>query len=112
MSNRKSTKKRRKRRSFSAETKAEILREHYKDKVPVSDVCEKHNIQPSVFYGWQNQVMERLADVLEGGKKRQSRERQLERKIDALENRLAKKDGVIAEVSEEYVKLKKELGEP
>ena len=36
----------------------------------------------------------------------------LEAKIAQLEAKLAKKDAVIAEISEEYVKLKKELGEP
>jgi hypothetical protein len=35
----------------------------------------------------------------------------LEQKIAALETKLARKDAIIAEVSEEYVKLKKELGE-
>ena len=33
-------------------------------------------------------------------------------KIAALEGKLARKDAIIAEVSEEYVKLKKALGEP
>jgi len=32
--------------------------------------------------------------------------------VEHLEARLAKKDSVIAEVTGEYVKLKKELGEP
>ena len=40
-----------------------------------------------------------------------SREAELEQKIAALEAKLARKDQIIAEVSEEYVKLKKELGE-
>jgi hypothetical protein len=41
-----------------------------------------------------------------------SREQELEGKIAALEAKLAGKDAIIAEVSEEYVKLRKELGEP
>jgi uncharacterized coiled-coil protein SlyX len=41
-----------------------------------------------------------------------SREQQLEKKVTALEARLVKKDEVIAEISQEYVALKKELGEP
>ena len=36
----------------------------------------------------------------------------LERENEALKAKLAKKDNVIAEISEEYVALKKELGEP
>ena len=42
----------------------------------------------------------------------ESREQELEAKIAALEVKLARKDAIIAEVSEEYVKLKKALGEP
>jgi hypothetical protein len=35
----------------------------------------------------------------------------LERTVAALTGKLAKKDAVIAEVTEEFVKLKKELGD-
>jgi DNA gyrase/topoisomerase IV subunit A len=41
-----------------------------------------------------------------------SREQELEAEIARLKEKLAKKDEVIAEVSEEFVKLKKALGEP
>ena len=57
MTKRKKTGKRRKRRTFGAEQKAEILRRHIKDKEQVSDLCEEYGIQPSVFYGWQNQLL-------------------------------------------------------
>lgn len=71
-------------------------------------------IQPSVFYGWHRQLMDNLPAAVEflGGRKKQSREAELERRIAALEAKLAKKDNVIAEISEEYVALKKEIGEP
>ena len=39
-----------KRRTFTAEQKAAILRRHHIDKVPVSQVCEEEHLQPSVFY--------------------------------------------------------------
>lgn len=108
----KKARKRRTRRTYSADQKAEILRRHYSDKIPVSDLCEEYSIQPSVFYGWQKQLMENMSAVLASSKPRDSRERELERKVESLEQRLAKKDNVIAEISEEYVQLKKELGEP
>ena len=103
------------RRKFSAEDKAAILRQHLVDKKPVSDVCDEYGIQPSVFYGWQRQLMENLASALGGGagkRQRNGREENLVRENDALQARLAKKDHVIAEISEEFVRLKKELGEP
>ena len=40
------------------------------------------------------------------------REKELEKKVTALETKLAKKDGTIVEISAEYVEPKKELGEP
>ena len=104
----------RSRRSYSVEQKAAILRRHLVDKVPVSDLCDEYKIQPSVFYGWQKQLMDNLPSAVEhvGGRKKRSREAALERRIAQLEAKLAKKDNVIAEISEEYVALKKELGEP
>jgi transposase-like protein len=103
------------RRKYSAEQKAAILRRHLLDKVPVSDLCDEYKLQPSVFYGWQRHLVENMAKALEGGGRRRSRdarEVRLERENDALRAKLAKKDSVIAEISEEYVTLKKELGEP
>ena len=105
----------RKRRQFTSEQKAQVLRRHMVDKVSVSDLCDEYKIQPSVFYGWQRQLVDNLAVALEatsGKHSRQlaTRERQLERKVEALEARLVKKEHVIAEISEEYVTLKKELG--
>ena len=102
------------RRKFTAEQKAAILRRHLQDKVPVSDLCDEYKIQPSVLYGWQRQLLENMTMALEPSKRRRSRdnrETRLESRIEALESRLAKKDNVIAEISEEYVQLKKELGE-
>lgn len=102
------------RRKFTAEQKAAILRRHLQDKVPVSDLCDEYKIQPSVFYGWQRLLLENMAAALEVNGQRRSRDKResrLESKIEALETKLSKKDSVIAEISEEYVLLKKELGE-
>ncbi len=108
MANRKS------RRKFSVEQKVAILRRHLVDKVPVSDLCDEYKIQPSMLYQWQRQVMENMGAALEPGRERNrtnGARRELEEKISALESKLSKKNNVIAEISEEYVQLKKELGE-
>jgi transposase len=105
----------RKRRHYSTEEKAAIVRRHLVDKVPVSDLCDEYKMQPSVFYGWLRLAMEQLPAALESNGQRRtakSREAQLEEQVAALKARLAKKDNVIAEISEEMVSLKKELGEP
>jgi transposase len=100
------------RRHFTPEAKAKLLSRHLVDKVPVSQLCDEIKLQPSVFYSWQTQLFERAPLALSAPKPAASRERQLEEKIAALEAKLAKKDSVIAEISAEYVQLKKNLGEP
>ncbi len=100
----------RSRRRHGPEQKAALLKRHLVDKKPVSEVCNEAQIQPSVFYKWERDLLE-AAPVLFASRRAPSREAELEQKIAVLEAKLARKDQVIAEVSEEYVKLKKELGE-
>jgi transposase-like protein len=98
----------------SPEEKARLLEEHHVKKVQISTICEREGLQPSVFYHWQRELFARAPEYLgRGGSARRSgREAELERKVAVLEAKLAKKDSVIAEISAEYVDLKKELGEP
>lgn len=103
------TKKRR--RHFTPEDKAAILRRHLSDKVPVSDLCDEYKLQPSVFYQWQRQLLDNAAKALEVQRGSDSQQRKLKSKIESLESKLRRKDSVIAEISEEFVKAKKELGE-
>ena len=99
------------RRSFTAEQKAALLRSHYVDKVPISKLCEEADLQPSLFYYWQKQFFENAAAALQPAAAA-PRSAELEAKVATLEKQLAKKDEVIAWVTEEHVKLKKTLGEP
>ena len=39
--------------ALQAGQKVAILREHLVEQMPVSEVCEKHQIHPTVFYQWQ-----------------------------------------------------------
>jgi transposase len=102
------------RRNFTTEQKATVLKEHLIDKTPVSDICDKYSLQPSQFYGWQRQLFDNAPAALSAPKDSgpSSREKELLARIAQLEAKLAKKDAVIAEISGEYVALKKELGEP
>ena len=107
----------RKRRHFRPEQKAAIIRRHLIDKVPVSDLCDEYSLQPSVFYDWQRQAMLHLEAALEAGNGHQRRQAdtataKLERENESLKAKLARKDNVIAEISEEHLALKKALGEP
>lgn len=102
------------RRHRTAEEKAVILRRHLQDKVPVSDICNEEQLQPSLFYEWMRALLANAPAALEGSTRRKTpaADKGLEAKVAQLERKLARKDEVIAEISEEYVRLKKELGEP
>ena len=103
----------RKRRRFTAEQKASILGEHLFEKKPISDVCDAHKLQPSVVYDWQRHAQANLAQALERpGKQGNSRERELSAEVAQLKAALARKSEGIAEITEEYVALKKSRGEP
>ena len=81
--------------------------------VPTEAAHNELSIQPSLFYTWQRQAFDNLPAALNGpastGPSR--REKELAAEVARLEERLNKKDGVIAEISAEYVNLKKELGD-
>ena len=101
------------RRRHTAEQKAELLRQHVAEKKPVSsEVCNEAEIQPSLFYTWQRELLAGAHTVF-STRRAPSRENELEAKISQkrLEARVARKDQIIAEVTEEYVTLKKKLGE-
>ena len=98
------------RRHFTPEQKASIIREHLLDKVPVSELCDKHGLQPTVFYRWQKELFEN-APIIFRHKNAKSPHNKLERKLNALEQKLAHKDSVIAEIMADHIQLKKELGE-
>ena len=100
-----------KRRRYTPEQKAAALRRHLSDKIPVSDLCEELGIQPSVFYTWQRQLLENMTAALEDGRQhRRSGTTELDReqkKNEALESKLLRKNDVISELSQELVELKK-----
>ena len=97
-----------------AREKATILRRHLVDKIPVSDLCDEYKIQPSMFYTWQKQLFENAAPIFERRTNSANQRRQQDaqaKKIAELEAKVQKKNEVVAELLEEHVQLKKELGE-
>lgn len=101
----------RKRRRFTPEEKAAILRRHLSDKILVADLCDEYKIQPSLFYQWLRQLLDHADRALEPSRHAGQRERKLASQVEVLEQRLQHKDGIIARISEEFVQVKKELGE-
>ena len=77
--------------------------------MPVSDLCDQYNLQPTVFYRWQKEFFEHGAAAFE--KARKGVKDPKSKKIEALEKKLQTKNEVLSELMEEHVKLKKNLGE-
>jgi transposase len=98
------------RRHHSGEDKVSILRLHLLEGKPVSDLCEEHKINPSLFYQWQRTFFENGARAFEGSGHGRS-ETRLEKQVQGLEARLQRKHEVLSELMEEHIRLKKELGE-
>jgi transposase-like protein len=97
------------RKNYTAVEKVAILRRHLIDHVPVSDLCDEHKLSPTLFYAWQKQFFENGATTFE--RKNAAPESQHLRTISALRDKLQRKNEVVAELMEEHIKLKKELGE-
>jgi len=101
---------RRNRRTFSAQEKAEILKQHLVEKKAISEVCDAHGLQPTVFYRWLKALFENAELALEA--KRPAKESSAQKsRIEQLEAKLRSKDEVLGELMGEYVAVKKKLGE-
>ena len=46
------------RKHYTPEEKVAILRRHLLEQVPISELCDKHGLQPTVFYRWQKEFFE------------------------------------------------------
>lgn len=104
-----------KRKFFTPEQKVAIVRRHLLENVPVSDLCDEYGIHATQYYAWQKQLFEGGAVAFERkvntANERRRKDAQASR-IKQLEDKLSKKNEVVAELLEEHVQLKKELGEP
>ena len=100
---------RKRRPNFTPSEKVSILRRHLIEKVPVSDLCDEHGLQPAQFYTWQKQFFENGAAAFEH--KNGATESAHLRTIAALREKLDRRNEVVAELMEEHVQLKKGLGD-
>jgi len=104
-----------KRKFLSPAQKIAIVREHLIDGVPVSALVDKHKIHAVQFYQWQKLLFEEGAVVFErkpNGHNVKRQENAKDQKIEQLEAKLQQKNNVMAELLQEHIQLKKELGEP
>ena len=101
------------RRYFAPEEKVAVLRRHLLEKTPISDLCDEFAISPTQFYQWQKQLFDHGAAAFKNSDLAVQRvEQAKDRTIESLKVKLQAKNEVMAELLQEHVQLKKELGEP
>ncbi len=71
------------------------------EQVPISELCDKQGLQPTVFYRWQKEFFENGTAAFEQ-KARPNLSADLER-IAYLEKKMQTKDEVLAELMAEHV---------
>ena len=77
---------------------------------PLNQHSLEHHLKPTVFYRWQQEFFENGTAAFQRNKG--AEERRTQERIAYLENRIQRKDEVLAELMMEHVTLKKTLGEP
>jgi len=81
------------------------------DKVAVSDLADELGVQPSQIHTWVKQVLDQGEKAFEPVNRGRRLDQAKETKIARLEEKLATKNEVIAELMESNVRLKKQNGE-
>jgi transposase len=99
------------RRHFAGTEKVAILKRHLLEKVPISDLCDEHDIYPSQFHVWLKEFFENGHLAFGGDRKAKAAEDAQQQKIEQLEAKMTRKNEVLAELMEEHTQLKKNLGE-
>jgi len=95
-----------KRKRYTPEEKSAILREVLEDGKTISDVAEKYEIHPNCIFKWRKQLLEEGKQTFQV-KRADISNKAKERKIAALEDKIKRKDEVIAELAQELLELKK-----
>ena len=101
----------RKRRSFSAADKAAAVRRHLVEKVPVSQIADQMQVQPTLIHNWINALMSQAERVFETPRAAKADESKTDHRLNELREKLITKNEAIAELMEENIRSKKDNGE-
>jgi len=95
-----------KRKRYTPEEKAKILREILEDGKTISEVAEKYEVHPNCIFNWRKQLLEEGKRTFQI-KRTDISSKAKDKKITALEDKIKHKDEVIAELAQELLELKK-----
>ena len=92
------------RREFGAEEKVAIVLEGLRGDTQLSVVCRRHGITTNQFYQWRDKVKAAAKEAFSRrGRPKGNGE------VERLKEEVARKDAIIAEITEEILKVKKGL---
>ena len=86
-----------KKRTYTAAQKVEILREHLENQVPVSELCERYQITPTNFYNWKKKLFEGALQIFS------TVPGHTQKKIERVEQKLQDRDSLISTIVRENV---------
>ena len=92
------------RRQFTAEVKLKIIREARMANIPVSQVCAKYDISPTLFYQWERTAEKGARAALQAQPRSRKKLRPAEEELLAEIQRLRE---IVAALSHENLQLKK-----
>jgi len=101
----------RKRRSFTASQKAEAVRKHLKERIPVSQIADEMNVQPTMIHNWVNTALAQVEHAFDSPRSAKTQSSKRDDQLQALRQKLGAKNEVISELMEENIRSKKENGE-
>jgi len=93
------------RRKFTPEEKVAIVLEGLRGDKQVSALCRRYGISTTVFYQWRDKLIRGAKEAFAQNSGRHKGEQKMEK----LQEEVARKDAVIAEITEEILKVKKGL---
>ena len=100
----KNNSERKARRHIPADTKWQILKEGRSTNLTISQVCDQHQISPTLFYQWKRAAERGALQALQGQPRVRKKLRPTE---EALLTEVQRLREVIAELSSENLRLKK-----
>lgn len=101
----------RKRRSFTTTQKADAVRKHLKEQIPVSQIADEMNVQPTMIHNWINAALQQLEQAFESPRAAKAESSKHDAKLQKLREKLDAKNEVISELMEENIRSKKANGE-
>ena len=98
------------RKHYTPQEKVAVLRRHLLEHIPVSELCEELSLRPTVFYRWQKEFFENGAAAF--GRPALAERGPEQQRVAALEQKLQRRNEILAELMDEHLALKTGRGSP